>query len=123
MEYCLKYVRLPLKGATTMDHVLAMFAEKISLNTSEAILNIELNDGICKLWVIERGTGGCTFPQMEILHETPLEDITLFSSLAESDAFLQEILAAKAKIRIENPHFFDTVFFSSESGTGMEVTS
>ena len=114
MKYCFKYVRLPLKGVTTMDHVLAIFAEKIGLNSNEAYLNLELNNGICILSIIEIGTGGRTFPQMEPMLETPLDDISLFSSLTESDAFLQEILVAKARIRKENPHFFDTVFYSTE---------
>lgn len=96
-----------------MDDTLKIFAEKIGLNPNEAYLNFEHNNGICILSVIERGTGGCTFPQIEILHESPLNDISLFPSIAQSDAFLQEILDAKAKIRLENPFFFETVFYSS----------
>ena len=102
------------KGDFTLDDTLKIFAKKIGLNPNEAYLNLELNNGICILSVIERGTGGCTFPQMETMLETPLDDISLFSSLTESNAFLQKILDAKARIRKENPHFFDTVFYSTE---------
>ena len=95
-----------------MNDELANFALKIGLNTHEAYLDFELAEKNLKIWIVERGTGGCTFPQMELLAEMPLDDISLFPALAYSDTFLQKALATKTNIAIENPYFYETVFSS-----------
>lgn len=93
-----------------MKETLEELARRIDLNLSESYLHLELNTSGYKLWIVEIGTGGCTFPAMEILIEGKENNEAELQKTLNNKHIIAQILKAKEKLKKENPYFYDTVF-------------
>lgn len=93
-----------------MKNQLETLAGLIGINTLEGYLHLELNNLGFKLWVVEVGTGGCTFPAMEVLASGNITHEKNLAKLLQSESLIQDILKAKEFLKKDNPYLYDTVF-------------
>lgn len=96
-----------------MQEILNKLSIILKVNTVEAYLHVEPTKDGFKLWVVERGSGGCTFPDMELLVEKSLSDNRFLQDYLLNEDFIKELAILKEIIAKNNPHFYDTVFFEA----------